>query len=308
MTMFRPLPAAPIGAFACRGVLAAALLAMATLPAVAQDATTPDTMPSLSFGPNAFADAALSGQTLSTQGEKDRRAIFTLLLGAESRPGYFGAEDNIIVPRFSPNIAALNFGQLSFGDQADALDEDPNDRPLGFGVGGSFRFITERSSDDYDELDGLDDVDFSLEVGALIGYVWPNVEAFGALRYGVVGHESWVGELGAYYVARPTDDIALRIGPRFLFGSDRYTDTYFGVTEDEAAESDFEAYDPDGGLVSAGVEVIATYQIGRQWWLEGRARWDQFQNDAADSPIVEQGATDQGTLTIGVRRAFVLDF
>ncbi|MEM1428017.1 MAG: MipA/OmpV family protein [Pseudomonadota bacterium] len=265
-------------------------------------------MPSLSFGPNAFADAALSGQTLSTQGEKDRRAIFTLLLGAESRPGYFGAEDNIIVPRFSPNIAALNFGQLSFGDQADALDEDPNDRPLGFGVGGSFRFITERSSDDYDELDGLDDVDFSLEVGALIGYVWPNVEAFGALRYGVVGHESWVGELGAYYVARPTDDIALRIGPRFLFGSDRYTDTYFGVTEDEAAESDFEAYDPDGGLVSAGVEVIATYQIGRQWWLEGRARWDQFQNDAADSPIVEQGATDQGTLTIGVRRAFVLDF
>ena len=304
MTTCHPSPSAPSLVRRIALVASCAALSAMGMSASAQETPAEDAMPSLSFG----APATEPAGTLSSQGASDRRAIFTLLVGADSRPGYFGAEENIIVPRFSPNIGAVSFGQFNFGDEEDALDEDPNDRPLGFAVGGSFRFVTERSSDTYDELEGLDDVDFSLEVGATVGYAWPNVEAFGQLRYGVLGHESWVGELGAYYVARPTDDIALRIGPRLLFGSDSYTDTYFGVSADEAASSDFEAYDPEGGLVSAGVEVIATYQLSQKWWLEGRARWDQFQNDAADSPIVRQGATDQGTVTIGVRRAFVLDF
>ncbi|MEM9247098.1 MAG: MipA/OmpV family protein [Pseudomonadota bacterium] len=264
--------------------------------------------PALEFG--LVPDAGTSpNATLSTQtSEKDRRLIFTVLLGAESRPGYFGSDENITVGRISPNLVALNFGQVDVGNQSSADAADPNARPLGFGVAGSFRFVTERSSDDFDELEGLDDVDLSVEIGAQVGYVWPSAEAFGALRYGAIGHESWVGEIGANYVARPADDFALRVGPRLLFGSDNYADTYFGVSADEAAASDFSEYDPDGGLVSAGVEVIATYRLGEQWWLEGRARWDQLQADAADSPIVEQGTVDQGTVSIGVRRAFVLDF
>jgi outer membrane scaffolding protein for murein synthesis (MipA/OmpV family) len=252
--------------------------------------------------------AAGTDTTLSSQGMRDRRLVFTALLGVESRPEYFGSEDNTLVPKFSPNLLALNFGPVDVGPDRPLADDDPLRLPLGFGIGGSFRYISSRSDDDFDELDGLDDIDGALEIGATVGYVWPSLEAFGQLRYGVTGHESWVGEVGAYYVTRPVDDFALRIGPRLLFGSDGYTDTYFGVDADEAAASDFEEYDPDGGLVSAGVEVIATYRIGQRWWLEGRARWDQYQDDAGDSPIVEQGAQDNGTVSIGVRRAFVLDF
>jgi len=272
-------------------------------PALAQEAP--------SFGPEvpAAPSTVLPAEgTLSSQGMRDRRLVFTILLGAESRPEYFGSEDNRGVLRFSPNVLAVSFGDLRVGDEEDAFDEDPNDRPLGFFAGPSFRFVTDRSADDYGELEGLEDIDATLEVGAQVGYIWPNVEAFGQLRYGLGGSESWVGEIGAYYVARPGDRFAVRIGPRLLFGSDEYSDTYFGVSSDEAAASGFEEYDPEGGLVSAGVEMIATYQLGETWWLEGRARWDQFQDDAADSPIVEQGATDQGTVSIGVRRAFVLNF
>ncbi len=293
---------------------ALALGLTAASPAVAQSA---EDAPALTFGAIAPQAPALDSgvaegeapvPTLSSQSEKDRRLVFTALIGAESRPGYFGSEENIIVPRFSPNLLSLNFGQVDVGDQALTNAEDPNRRPLGFGVGGSFRFVTERSSSDFDELEGLDDIDLAVELGAQIGYVWPNVEAFAALRYGAIGHESWVGEVGAYYVARPTDGLSVRVGPRLLFGSDSYTDTYFGVSSDEASNSEFEAFDPDGGLVSAGIEVIATYKLGEQWWLEGRARWDQLQDDAADSPIVDQGSAELGSLTIGVRRSFVLDF
>jgi outer membrane scaffolding protein for murein synthesis (MipA/OmpV family) len=157
-------------------------------------------------------------------------------------------------------------------------------------------------------LDGLDDIDPTLEVGALVGYVWPAVETFGQVRYGLGGSEAWVGELGANFVARPVDGVSFRLGPRLLFGSDAYNETYFGVTAEESADSGLARYDPAGGLVSTGVEMIATYRIGERWWLEGRARWDRLEEDAAESPIVEQGTRDQGTVSIGVRRAFFLEF
>ena len=280
---------------------AASLALGAALPAAGQSAAEApvphfaETTPSAAEG------------ILSTQG-RDRRLVFSVLLGAESRPEYFGSEDNRAVPTFRPNLLALDFGALDVGDADAPLTNDPLRRPLGFAAGTSFRFIGERSADEYDELDGLDDVDATLEVGASAFYVWPNAEAYGMLRYGLGGSDAWVGEMGAYYVTRPVEGFAFRIGPRLLFGSDQYADTYFGVTETEATASGLEAYDPDGGLVSAGVEVIASYRLGEFWWLEGRARWDQFQNDAADSPIVDQGARDQGTVSIGVRRAFVLNF
>jgi outer membrane scaffolding protein for murein synthesis (MipA/OmpV family) len=284
---------------------ASALLAAvaASAPAAGQQADGGDAgMTAPSFGAEV---PSVADGTLSTQG-RERRFVFTALVGAQSQPSYFGADENEVVPLFRPNVLAFDFGRLEGGDGD--LSDDPLERPLGFAFGPSFRFVGERTADDHDELTGLDDIDATFELGAQVGYIWPSVEAFGQLRYGFGGSEAWVGEIGAYYVTRPADNFALRIGPRFLFGTDDYTETYFGVTADEAATSGLAEYDPEGGLLRAGVEVIATYRLGEQWWLEGRARWDQFQDDAADSPIVQQGARDQGTVSIGVRRAFVLEF
>ncbi|MFC3613664.1 MipA/OmpV family protein [Lutimaribacter marinistellae] len=253
---------------------------------------------------NAFDDGLRYG-TLSTR-STDRRLIFTFLLGGESRPSYFGSGDNEGIVKFSPNLLSLNLGQLQLGDEADAFDDDPNDFPLGLVLGASFRYIGDREAADHPELTGMQDLDAALEVGGKIGYAWPKVEAFADVRYGVTGHKSWVGELSAYYVARPADKFVLRFGPRLLFGTDRYTSTYFGVTPAEAAASAFNAYNAGGGLVSAGVEMIGTYQISDRWWLEGRARWDKLQGDAASSPIVVDD--EMLTVSLGLRRAFVLDF
>ncbi len=243
--------------------------------------------------------------SLSTR-SSNRKLIFSFLLGGESRPGYFGSNENIGIVKASPNLLALSFGKLRLGEEGDAFDDDPNDFPLGAVVSTSFRFISDREASDYPELAGLEDLDSALEVGGKFGYVWPRVEAFADIRYGVTGHKSWVGELSSYYVARPADKLVLRVGPRLLFGTERYADTYFGVSPAEATTSAFPAYSAGGGLVSAGVEVIGTYQLGRQWWLEGRARWDKLQGDAANSPIVSDD--EMLTVSLGIRRAFVLDF
>jgi outer membrane scaffolding protein for murein synthesis (MipA/OmpV family) len=256
-----------------------------------------------------FADAppAVEGPRFSTQGQRERTLIFTALLGARAEPTYFGSDDTRVRPDFKVNLALLNFGALEIG-RASGVPRDPNNRRQGFGIGGSFRYVGQRDASGDDDLDGLEDVDPSVELGFQLGYAWPSVETFVDFRYGVTGHESWVTELGANYVARPMDGFMLRVGPRIFYGDEGFAETYFSVDEGEAAASGLPEYEASAGLVSAGVEVIATYRLNDRWWLEGRARYDRLQNDAADSPITRAGSADQGTVSIGVRRAFVLEF
>lgn len=272
---------------------AAAILALASIaaPALAETPAPLNGAETLSFG---------------TQARPERTVFFTALLGIQSKPAYFGSDELTLGPQFKGSVGFVNFAGVNIGQPR--FEDDPYERPQGFGARASFRFIGARESGDYDELDGLDDIDPTLELGLGAGYIWPNFEVYADARYGIGGSDAWVGELGANYVARPTDRLSLRIGPRFLYGSENYTDTYFGISDEEAARSQFGAYDPEGGLVSAGVEMIATYRLGERWWLEGGAKWERYQGDAADSPIVQNGSEEATEVRIGIRRAFVLEF
>ena len=127
------------------------------------------------------------------------------------------------------------------------------------------------------------------------------------MRRGFGGHEAWVGEAGLDLIARPTDRWKLTVGPRLFWGSDDYADTYFGVDTSEAAAGR-PAYEAEGGLLTSGVEVGARYQIDDDWGLEGAVTWEKYRNDAADSPIVENGSDDQWSVRLGVTRVFRLRF
>ena len=76
-----------------------------------------------------------------------------------------------------------------------------------------------------------------------------------------------------------------------------------GITPAEASAS-LPAYDPDGGMVSAGIEFGARYQLNDRWGLEGAITWDKFTVDAAESPIVEPGEDEQWGIRFGVTRVF----
>jgi MipA family protein len=283
-----------------RGSLAGLLMALMAVPATAQivdegtseAAADPSPLsPDLSFG----------------RGNRpDRAILFSLFLGAESSPAYFGSDEYEVGPSFRAGVAQLRFGAIDYGTSE--LRNDPRRRPQGFGYGLSFRYVGKRDSGEYDEIDGLDDIDPTLEVGFAAGYAWSSFEAIADARYGFGGSNAWVGELRANYVARPADRLAIRVGPRLLFGSENYTDTYFGISAEESERSGLEAFDPDGGLVSAGLEAVATYRLADTWWLEGGVKWMHFQGDAADSPIVESDASGAPEIRIGIRRAFAIRF
>ncbi|MCW3784471.1 MipA/OmpV family protein [Defluviimonas salinarum] len=178
----------------------------------------------------------------------------------------------------------------------------------GFGLYGSAGFIGERNIADYPELAGLDDVDWTLELGIGAGYEARNYRAFGDIRYGFNGHEGFVGTLGADWVTRPTDALTVSLGPRIGFGDNTYSSAYFGVTPANAAGGSLPVFDASGGLVSAGIELKSTYQFNELWGVEGRASWNRLLNDAADSPITQLGSADQYRVSINLIRRISLNF
>jgi outer membrane protein len=229
--------------------------------------------------------------------------IFTLRGGGAVTPEYFGSDEF----RFGPEIGfSLNYlrlpGGYSFGST------DPDFVRTGLAPHASFRYIRERTSSDSPELDGLDDVDTSVELGLGLSYGQRHYRVFADARYGVIGHNAWVGELGADMIIYPTDRAKLWLGPRVFLGSDDYSATYFGVTAAEAAASGLSAFAAEGGVVSAGLEVGMTYQLNDRWGVEGVITYDRLLNDAADSPITALGSEDQVGLRIGLTRRITLDF
>ncbi len=209
---------------------------------------------------------------------------FTLGLGAALAPAYFGSDDYELGPTGSLSLEYFRLGGFSLGSP------EPGEAREGISVGGSFRVIGSRDAADHPELTGLNDIDAAVELGLGLTYTGPGYRAFANLRYGVIGHESAVGEIGADAVVRASDRLTLNAGPRAFFGSDRYAATYFGVTAAESVASGLPAFAAEGGLLSAGVEIGAHYRIDDNWGLKGSISYGRWIGDAADSPITGLGS------------------
>ncbi len=218
----------------------------------------------------------------------------TLRGGVKALPDYFGSDSYRVAPTFGLRLDHFRLGGVEIGSP-DAQPLDP-----GFRLRGSFRYIRERDSDDSPDLAGLPDVDASFEIGVGASYVQDNWRMFGDLRYGVIGHEGVVADLGGDVIWRPTEQLTLTLGPRAQYGNGQFTRTYFGVANPTPTFPT--TYDPSGGLVSTGAEAGFVYRIDDRWSVEGAARYDMLRGDAGDSPIVERGSRDQFSVRLGIAR------
>jgi outer membrane scaffolding protein for murein synthesis (MipA/OmpV family) len=215
---------------------------------------------------------------------------FRFGLGPSFAPEYFGSEDVASGVGAKFQLERLQFGGLSLGGSDD----------YGLGATGSFRFIGARNADDFDALAGLEDIDASLEIGGGLEFTTPDYDVFAVVRYGVVGHESFVAELGSNVYYRPTDQLTFKAGPRLLVGDDDYTQTYFGV-DGAVSLADYAA---QGGLISAGAMAEATYAINDDWEVIGTLQYDQLRSDAANSPITQSDDQISGSIVLTRRITF----
>jgi outer membrane scaffolding protein for murein synthesis (MipA/OmpV family) len=271
--------------------------------ALAQAPASPS--PPLPAAPSAPPPATKPG-LLAAGGALDSRTpdlVATLRAGVQVSPAYLGSDEYELGPDLAARLDYFRFpGGFEYGSS----------RTVGFrtgwGIQGSFRYLGERDSDDHDQIEGLDDVDWAAEAGLGVGYEQRNWRVFTDVRYGFIGHNAWVGEIGADGIAYPMEGLTLTLGPRLEFGDNRFADTYFGISAEEAAASGLPEFQADGGLLGAGLEFGARYLFNERWGVEGAAGWSRLLNDAADSPVTATGSEDQYSVRVGITRRISLDF
>jgi outer membrane protein len=248
-------------------------------------------------------DLAVETEDIAALDPARPAARFTFGAGAAYGPDYPGSDDYSFGPS---GVLRFDYIRLPGGIEFGGVGAVGFTR--GFGPVGATRYIGSRKASDNPELRGLDDVDAALEIGLGVGYEEQYWRAFADARYGVIGHHSWVGEFGADAILRPNDSWVLNFGPRANWGSSRFMNTYFGVSEREADRSNFRAFDPSSGFYSAGVEFGARYSFSERWGVEGEASYERLINDASDSPITDVGSQNQYGLQVVITRSLSLGF
>lgn len=236
------------------------------------------------------AGAILLAAVPAAQAEEtsDDQYVFSLGAGVMAQPRYPGSDETIIVPY--PLIAVTKFFVPGVGQ---VIDEDQSVRR--FSIYPSFNFIGKRESSDSNELEGLEDVDWALEVGLGLAYRYDWIRGFVEVRQGFNGYSGQVADFGVDFIANPTEDLQVMVGPRASWGSDGYMDTYFGITPENEVNSLLysESYDASAGFNKAGVAATASYDLTEKVTFVMQGGWDRMIGDAADSPIVKEGSENQ---------------
>ncbi len=154
-------------------------------------------------------------------------------------------------------------------------------------------------------LQGLGDVSATPEPGVFLEYQWH--EGWSARiegRHGIGGHSGAVGSVGVAYSKslRPGGRAGgpptiLSIGVSTSFVSDKYVQSYFGVTPTQALNSGLSEFDAKGGLHSYGANALAVIPIARNVSLTALANVSRLAGDAGRSPLVqERGTKTQATV------------
>lgn len=237
----------------------------------------------------------------SAQEAKDKQYVLDVGAGLMAQPRYPGSDETIFVPYplFSAGrVYVPGFGEVEGGDSVRRLSIYP-----------SFNFIGKRDHSDSNELKGMKDVDWAVEAGIGIAYRYDWIRGFAEVREGFNGYTGQVAQFGVDFIASPTEDLELMIGPRASWGSDGYMETYFGVTNKEAANSPNynKAYNADAGFSTVGLAGNARYNLTDKWKLHVLAGWDRLIGDAGDSPIVKEGNENQFYGGAGVTYEFAFD-
>ncbi|UYV20079.1 MipA/OmpV family protein [Halomonas qaidamensis] len=126
----------------------------------------------------------------------------------------------------------------------------------------------------------------------------------GFWRYSVAGSTSVSGDVeGAKFSANaalrmPISERTLfTLTPSVTYSNEKWTESLFGVSVQDSAQSGVAAYTPDGGYWRMGVNASLSYSLTPEWTATGFVGTTHLTGSAADSPIVDELGSDWQTLT-----------
>lgn len=221
--------------------------------------------------------------------------------GVAGAPDYEGSDDYEAVPLFVARWAR---------DDGVFVEALPNDDLGGYGVrlnmigdsplilGPIINYRGRRSDVKDDDVDQLDNVGTSWELGAFIGFNWEGWNVITQVVHDAAdGHDGGLISLGGGYSS------ALSGGWRkwnwgvrasTAWASNNYMDSYFSINGSNSLASGLDQFEADAGFKDAGLGLSLGRQFYDKWLVTGAFSYKRLLNDAKDSPVTDDaGKADQ---------------
>ncbi|MEP8956188.1 MipA/OmpV family protein [Enterobacter mori] len=94
----------------------------------------------------------------------------------------------------------------------------------------------------------------------------------------------------------PKNEVTLALTSSW--GSDKYMQTYYGISAAQAAASGFARHDAGAGIYAYSLNLDWTHRLTSRWSVLASAGATQLTGDAADSPIVQRKTSPTGSLKV----------
>ncbi|MEO1207820.1 MAG: MipA/OmpV family protein [Pseudomonadota bacterium] len=165
-----------------------------------------------------------------------------------------------------------------------------------------------RDEDDGDLLRGLGDIDGGLVLGGFASYGFDPLRGFVSYQHQVTGYDTGgVVDFGAESNFMAPYGIKMRGTVGAIWASSEYQETYFGITDTQAASSvvGLRAEDVDAGIKNVYVGLNADVPLDDRWTLKLMGKYSRLVGDAGDAQVVE--AEDQLFGGLGITYRFTYD-
>ncbi|MBN3762980.1 MipA/OmpV family protein [Burkholderia sp. Ac-20365] len=173
----------------------------------------------------------------------------------------------------------------------------------GFSTGLIAQFDFGRDADDSPRLAGTHDISNTARVGGFVDWHKGKWRAsFNVLQATHSGYGLKMRLAGGYTaLSTPKNTVHLAVGA--TFGNEDYMNTYFGVTDQEAAasQSKLPVCSPSAGIKGVDASVTWTHQLNPHWSTAAMLGVSSLVGDAADSPVVEHKAAVFGSVGLAYR-------
>ena len=173
-------------------------------------------------------------------------------------------------------------------------------------AGPSISYQGGRDSDESENLNGFDDIGGSVPLG---GYIRSTIGPVGlGVNLGkdiIGGHDGLTADasIGTFI---PLGKLKIQPSASISWADNKHNDSFFSVTENQAATSGLTAYDAGSGIYGYSAGIVSWVEIKDKYAVSLIANYRWFTGDAADSPILNasDGSRNGIFATIGVSRKF----
>lgn len=166
-----------------------------------------------------------------------------------------------------------------------------------FHMGALIRYRAGRGEGDSKALEGLGRVGGGFEAGGYLEARFKKTVLRTRFSQDISGEQDGLtifmtADQGVY--RSPNGKFAAAVGGRLTWTSKKFTQAFYGITEEQSANTGLAIYTPGGGFRDVTLRGVARYDLSEHWRISGILQLSRLVGDAQDSPLVqERGSADQ---------------